>query len=59
MTKAEKLRLIRLADVFIIAPIILIAASNKNLPVNLRLALLIIGIATFLYNAENLINDEK
>jgi len=59
MTAAEKLRLIRIADVIIIAPLILIAAANKNLPVNLRIALLFIGILTFAYNLDNLIKEDS
>lgn len=59
MTQSEQLRWIRIADVVIIAPLILIAAANKNLPVNLRIALLFIGILTFTYNLDNLIKEER
>lgn len=50
----EKAQNIRLIDVFVIAPILIYAgASKSNLNDFVRIALVIIGVATLFYNAKN------
>jgi len=59
MKKDQATQLIRLADVFIIAPIIIGASDNENLSPGNRNALAIIGVGTLLYNGFNLLSDSK
>lgn len=41
---------IRLIDVFVITPILLYTATRQELPRPLRVTLLVLGVATFVYN---------
>lgn len=59
MTKDEVTQVIRGVDVVLVTPIILIAAANKNLPIGLRIALGITGVATGVYNGYNLYTNWK
>jgi len=51
MTNEEITQWIRVGDVLIIMPLMLTAASNKNLDPGLRVALGIAGVGTGVYNA--------
>lgn len=55
MTDKEisKSQLIRLADVFIIGPLIIYAGSRKRISPGIDTSLVLIGIATILYNGRN------
>ena len=60
VTEIQKSQNIRLLDVFIIAPILIYAGSQKNLPKWLKISLYTIGVATAYYNGRNyLINKKK
>jgi len=50
---------VRLVDVFIIGPILIYASTFKTLPSYLRIALLLIGVATIIYNGNNYIKKNK
>lgn len=51
----DSVQLIRLADVFLIAPFLMYAGSQKQLPRHLRFGLWTIGLATLAYNGYNYI----
>ena len=59
VTEIQKSQNIRLLDVFIIAPILIYAGSQKNLPKPLRISLYTIGIATAYYNGRNYLKNKK
>jgi hypothetical protein len=44
---------VRLLDVFVVAPFCLYVASFKTLPKEVRLGLVVLGAATFIYNGNN------
>ena len=46
---------VRLVDVFFVAPVLMYAATKKQLSDSMRLTILGIGIATLIYNAHNYI----
>jgi hypothetical protein len=48
---------VRLIDVFIIAPLLIYTSTQKTLPFWLRMALLIMGITTLLYNGDNYLKN--
>jgi hypothetical protein len=50
---------IRLADVFVIAPILVYTGAKyyKQLPNYLAIALIVIGVATFIYNGNNYLRN--
>ena len=49
----QKSQLIRLVDVFIIAPVLIYAGANNNIPLWLRYSLITIGVSTAFYNGKN------
>ena len=60
VTEIQKSQNTRLLDVFIIAPILIYAGSQKNLSKWLKMSLYTIGVATAYYNGRNyLINKKK
>ena len=59
MSKDEITQLIRVADVVIVMPIMLMASANKNLNPSLRIALGVTGVATGIYNGVNFVNNLK
>ena len=52
-------QLVRIADVFLIGPILIYASSFKVLPTYLRILLFSIGVATIIYNGRNYIKEIK
>ena len=50
---------IRLIDVFAIAPFLVYVGTDKALPAGIRYGLIGIGIATFLYNGYNYLQEAK
>jgi len=59
MNKDEITQVIRVVDVVILTPAMLIAASNKNLPIGLRIVLGVAGVTTGFYNTYNFITHLK
>ena len=59
MDRAEVTQWIRGADVILVMPLLLFASSKKSLPMKLRIALGITGIATGVYNGINLYTHWK
>jgi hypothetical protein len=56
----QKSQLIRLVDVFLIAPICIYAGVKASqLPQFIRTSLIIIGVATFYYNGKNYLINKK
>ena len=53
MNEAEKTQAIRLADVFLIGPVMMYAGLGKRMPEMLRLALFAFGALTIIYNGAN------
>lgn len=51
-------QIIRLADVFLIGPILIYASFFKTLPTPLRILLFVIGVATIIYNGRNYIKKK-
>lgn len=58
MKKDNTTQIIRIADVVVIAPILLIAGTQKGLPAWLRVSLMGIALATAIYNGSNYIRIE-
>lgn len=52
-------QIIRLIDVFVIAPILVYASTQENINKPIRYALLGIGIATFVYNGHNYLKVKR
>lgn len=52
-------QIIRAVDMVLFTGILLLAASQKGLAAELRVALIIIALATFAYNAEDYREEEK
>jgi len=50
---------VRLIDIFVIAPFLIYVGSNKTLSNPIRFGLWAIGIATFMYNADNYLKHEE
>jgi len=59
MTKNEVTQIIRIVDVVVFTPVLLLAASNKNLSPALRIALGIGGLSTGIYNTVNFFTHLK
>lgn len=59
MKKEDVTQIIRAVDVVVITPLMFAAASNKNLPTGLRIALGITGAATGIYNTYNFFTHLK
>lgn len=57
MTKKQTTQAIRLADVFIVGPVMLVASRNKALSPLMRGSLGVIGAATILYNGYNFLQE--
>jgi hypothetical protein len=57
-TEVQKTQNIRLVDVFLIGPVLIYASTFKTLPTYLRVALLLIGVATIIYNGNNYIKNK-
>lgn len=54
----DTVQLIRLLDVFLIAPILIYVGTRKGIATWQRVALIIIGILTLLYNGVNYIKNK-
>lgn len=59
ITEYQKSQTIRLIDVFIIAPVIIYAGTQKTLPTWLRISLITIGACTLYYNGKNYLVNKK
>lgn len=57
-TEVQKTQNVRLIDVFLIGPVLIYASTFKTLPSYLRVALLLIGVATIIYNGNNYIKNK-
>ena len=58
--EVEKSQLIRLVDVFFIAPALIYASYKaNNLSDILRIIVLVIGVATLFYNGRNYLKNQK
>lgn len=44
---------VRLLDVFVVTPFLLYVGTRKELPKHLRIGVVALGVATFLYNGKN------
>ena len=55
----QKSQNIRLLDVFVIAPVLIYAGTQKSLPMWLRYSLIGIGVATAYYNGKNYMVNKK
>ena len=49
---------VRLLDVFVIAPVLMVASTQKTLSKPMRLAVFSIGLATLLYNGHNYLKNK-
>ena len=54
----KKTQMVRLVDVFLIGPLLIYASTFKALPSYLRVSLLLIGIATIVYNGNNYLKNK-
>lgn len=54
-----KTQAIRLADVFIIGPVMIYAALGQRPPKALRAALLVFGVLTIWYNTRNYLRNQE
>lgn len=59
MDEAEKTQLIRLADVFVIGPLMIYAGLGRRVPRALKGALIAFGALTILYNGANYLAKRK
>jgi hypothetical protein len=50
---------IRLIDVFFIAPVLIYAGTREELPKALKVTLVVLGVATFLYNGHHFLLNAK
>jgi hypothetical protein len=56
----DNIQKIRLVDIFILAPFMVYAGAVKsNLPVPVRVGLVVSGVATFVYSGNNYIENVK
>lgn len=58
-SEEKQTQVIRLIDVFLIGPILIYASTFKTLPTYLRVLLMLIGIATIVYNGNNYLKNNK
>ena len=56
---ASNVQLVRLADVFLIGPFLIYAGTRKELPKNIQIGLIGVGIGTILYNGYNYLKNAK
>jgi hypothetical protein len=49
---------VRLLDVFVIAPVLMVASTQKQLSKPMRLAVFSIGLATLLYNGHHYLKNK-
>lgn len=59
ISEEKQTQAIRLADVFIVGPVLIYASTFNSLPKPLRFMLFIIGLATILYNGNNYLKNRK
>jgi len=59
VTEVSKSQFVRLADVFVLAPIMIYAGTFKSLPTWVRYSLYAMGVATAVYNAKNFIENRR
>lgn len=57
--QADKSQYVRLLDVFVIGPVLIYAGTFKALPKYLRVFLIVVGILTILYNANNYLKNKE
>lgn len=57
VSEEKQTQIVRLIDVFLIGPVLIYASTFKSLPNVLRYLLLILGIATILYNGNNYLKN--
>jgi hypothetical protein len=50
---------VRLIDVFVIAPFLIYAGTRKELNKNVRTTLIVLGVATLLFNANNYLKNKQ
>lgn len=54
---ASNVQLVRLADVFLIGPFLIYAGTRKELPKNIQIGLIGVGIGTIFYNGYNYLKN--
>lgn len=54
-----KLQIIRLADIFVLGPVMIFAGLQSTPSPFVRQALVVIGLATVIFNGANFINEQK
>jgi hypothetical protein len=59
VTEVSKSQNVRLADVFILAPIMIYVGTFKALPMWLRVSMIGMGVATAVYNGKNFIENRS
>ena len=59
VTEVSKSQMVRLADVFFIAPVLIYAGTFKTLPTWLRVSLIGLGAATAIYNGKNFLANRS
>ena len=52
-TNGDKSQAVRLADIFLFGPLMIMGAVNKTPPKWMSAALIVIGVGTIVYNARN------
>lgn len=53
------LQVVRIIDIIIIAPALIVLSENKNLNDNERAVLKVIGVGTLLFNLANFIKEKQ
>jgi hypothetical protein len=51
--RTNDVQMVRLLDVFVVAPFLFYVGTRKELPQTLRLGLIVLGAATLIYNGKN------
>lgn len=59
VTEVQKSQIIRLADVFLIAPYLLYLSTKDKITNLDRNLLIVLGVSTLLYNGMNYLNNKK
>ena len=59
ITEYEKSQLIRLVDVFVLAPYLIYAANRFPMPKIHKQIITTIGVATLIYNGNNYLKNER
>lgn len=57
--KSDRYQVIRLVDVFVLAPAMVYASTFKQIPNYVRLILFVSGIATLVFNGVNYMDIQK